>query len=112
MNAGTLFAYLTPPQGGQGQGAMYVVVLQVAALIAIFYFLLIRPQRQQQKQHQEMLGGLKKGDEIVTGGGIIGTVVHIKDDRVTVQSGDSRFILKRDRVASVLTPKTDEAPMS
>lgn len=110
MIGSPVLAFLAPSPG-QGQGALFVVVLQIAALIAIFYFLLIRPQRAQQKQHQEMLKGLKRGDEVMTTGGIIGKVVHIKDDRVTIQSAESRLIVQRDRVASVLTaPAEAEEP--
>jgi preprotein translocase subunit YajC len=99
--------FLAPPPG-QGGGAMVVVVVQIAALIAIFWFLLIRPQRQQQKQHEELLKGLKKGDEIVTSGGIIGRIVHVKDDRLTIESGESRLVVDRARVATVVAPKAEE----
>jgi len=87
---------------------MVVVVVQIAALIAIFWFLLIRPQRQQQKQHEQLLKGLKKGDEVVTSGGIIGRIVHAKDDRLTIESGESRLVVDRARVATVVTPKAEE----
>ena len=102
------FAFLTPPPGQQGGGAMFIVMLQILALIAIFWFLILRPQRQQQKQHQALLSGLKKGDEIITSGGIVGRVVHIKDDRVTIESGESRLIIQRDRVAQVVAPPAEE----
>jgi preprotein translocase subunit YajC len=57
------------------------------AIAAVFYFLLIRPQQKQAKQHQSFLGGLKKGDEVVTQGGIVGTVVLVEDRTVTVDAG-------------------------
>lgn len=106
MIGSPVLAYLAPSPG-QGQGALFVVVLQIAALIAIFYFLLIRPQRAQQQKHQTMLSGLKRGDEVATTGGIIGRVVHIKDDRVTIQSAESRLVIQRERIASVLTAPAD-----
>lgn len=74
---------------------------QIALIVVIFYFLLIRPQRTQQRQHETMLKALKKGDEIVTAGGIVGEVVYIKDDRVTIKSAESRFVVERDRIAKV-----------
>lgn len=89
------------PSGDSPRGSMAIFLVQMVAIVGIFYFLLIRPQRQQQKRHQERLGQLKKGDEVVTSGGIIGEVVHIKDDRVTVKSGESRFIVERQRIAEV-----------
>ena len=106
----SMLAMLAPPPGQQGGGAMVVVVVQIAALLAIFWFLLIRPQRQQAKQHEQMLKGLKRGDEIVTTGGIVGRIVHLKDDRLTIESGESRLVIERERVAKILTaPATEPA---
>ena len=78
-----------------------VFLIQMVAIFAIFYFLLIRPQRQAQKRHQEMLGQLKKGDDVITEGGIVGTVVHIADDNVTIKSGDTRIVVLRGKIARV-----------
>jgi preprotein translocase subunit YajC len=100
-------AFLGPPPGQGGTGALVVVFVQIAALIAIFWFLLIRPQRQQQKQHEALLQGLKKGDEVVTAGGVVGRIVHIKEDRLTIESGEARLIVERERVARVVTPKAE-----
>jgi preprotein translocase subunit YajC len=84
------------------------------AIFAIFYFILIRPQQKQRKAHDALIRALKKGDEIVTTGGLIGEVVHIRetlvegqpkvsmDDRVTIKSGDSRLLVERGRIAKVL----------
>jgi preprotein translocase subunit YajC len=58
-------------------------------IFAIMYFLLFRPQRKEQQRHQEMLAA-QEGDEIVTAGGIIGTVVHAEPDRVTIRSSEPR----------------------
>jgi preprotein translocase subunit YajC len=104
----SLFSFLAPPPGQQGSGAMMIVVIQIGALLAIFWFLLIRPQRMQAKQHEEMLKGLKRGDEIVTSGGIVGKVVHLKDDRITIESGESRLVIERERVAKILTAPAAE----
>ena len=103
-----VFAMMAP-SGQQGGSAITIFVLQIAAFIAIFYFILIRPQRQQQKKHEEMLKQVKRGDEIVTAGGIVGEVVHVKDDRVTVKSGESRVVIERDRIAKVLVRKEEPA---
>ena len=97
-------AFLSPAPG-QGSGALMVVFIQIAALIGIFWFLLIRPQRQQQQKHQEMLNALKKGDEVVTTGGIIGRVVHIKEDRVTIESAESRLVIERERITKIVVPQ-------
>jgi len=101
-----VLAFLAP-SGQQGGGTM-IFVIQIVALLAIFWFLLLRPQRQQQKHHEELLKGLKRGDEVVTSGGIIGRIVHIKDDRITIESGESRLVVERARIASVVHPKTEK----
>ena len=97
------------PSGQQSGGAITVFVLQIAAFIAIFYFILIRPQRQQQKRHEELLKQVKRGDEIVTSGGIVGEIVHVKDDRITIKSGESRLVIERERIAKVITRKEEPA---
>ncbi len=83
--------------------------IMLAAFIGIFYFLLIRPQRQQQKRHDEMVKGLRRGDEVATLGGIVGRIVHIKEDRITIKTGeDTRLVIERDKVARKLAAGTEE----
>lgn len=86
----------------EGAGAGTVMILQLVAMGAIFYFLLIRPQRLEAKRHREMLAAIKKGDEVVTNGGIVGTVVHAAEDRLTLRTGDTRVVVQRARVAQVI----------
>ena len=110
-------ALFAQPAGGQGGGsALPLFLFQIAMIFGIFYFLMIRPQQKQRKQHEERLRNIKKGDEIVTAGGIVGEVVHIRetvkdgqrtpsmDDRVTIRSGESRLIIERARIARVVDP--------
>ena len=95
---------LMAPQGGQtgsAGGGAAILLFQIVAIGAVFYFLIIRPQSKARKQHEAMLTSLKKGDEIVTTGGIIGEVVELKDDRVTIESGDSTLVIRRDRIAQI-----------
>jgi len=66
-------------QSPNGQGNLTVFFIEMLMIIGIFYFLLIRPQQKQRRQHEQALTSLKKGDEIVTGGGLVGEVVHIKE---------------------------------
>jgi preprotein translocase subunit YajC len=74
-----------PPMGPCGsQGGMSTIIMMVA-MFAIFYFLLIRPQSKKAKEHQNMLSALKKGDEVVTGGGIVGRISGITDKIVTLE---------------------------
>lgn len=88
-------------------------VFMYGAIFAIFYLLLVRPQQQQRKKHEQTIRGLKRGDEVVTAGGIVGEVVHIRqlaadtpgqDDRVTIKSAESRLVVERGRIAKILTP--------
>lgn len=97
-----------------GGGALTGLFIQMGLIFAIFYFLMIRPRRKQQQQHEERLRNLRKGDQIVTAGGIIGEVVHMKEtttpeggarksmeDHITIKSGDARLIVERGRIARV-----------
>ncbi len=67
-----------PAEGGGG-GNPLVMMLPMVAVFAIFYLLIIRPQQKRQREHQQMLAQIKNGDEVMTTGGIIGTVVGSKD---------------------------------
>lgn len=81
----------------------------LVSFIAIFYFLLIRPQRQQQKRHEAMVRSLKRGDEIATLGGIIGQIIHVKDDRLTIKTADdTRLVIERDKVAHKITARGEQ----
>ena len=73
------------PSGAQGLMSMLPLVLMFPAM----YFLLIAPQRKKQKEHEKMLTTLKAGDEILTTGGIYGTITSVKDDRFIVRIGDN-----------------------
>jgi len=96
--------FLFAPSGQSSGSGMMIFLFQMLGIIAIFYFLIIRPKIQQEKKHRHKLEQIKRGDEVVTAGGIIGEVVHLKDDRITVKSGESRFVVQRDRIADVREP--------
>jgi preprotein translocase subunit YajC len=64
-------------------------MLPVLAIFAIFYFLVIRPQRKQMKEHEKMLEGLKKGDRLVTTGGLFGTVTSLRGPELDVRISDN-----------------------
>jgi preprotein translocase subunit YajC len=100
MNA---LAVLFQPSGN-GQSTLYSTIVMYVLIGAIFYFVLWRPQQQQRKQHDEQIRNVKKGDKIVTAGGIIGEIVFMKDNEVTIRSGESKLIIDRDRIARVVTP--------
>jgi preprotein translocase subunit YajC len=105
--APALLALQFSNMGGTGPAFLF----QIAAIFAIFYFLLIRPQQAQKKKHEEALRAVKRGDRIVTFGGIIADVVHVKEatpgtshmeDEVTIRSAESRLIVERGRIARII----------
>ncbi len=101
MTTTALLSLLLFAPSGQGGPGMSAFIIQIGLFIAIFYFLLIRPQRRQQQQHKELLSSLQRGDQVVTSSGIVGEVVHIKDDQVTVRSGESKFVMLRSGISSI-----------
>lgn len=79
-----------PAAPGQGGPASILVqLLPMVAIFAIFFFLLIRPQQRERKRRDEMLASLKKGDRVVTSGGLIGTILGITDHTITLKIADS-----------------------
>jgi preprotein translocase subunit YajC len=79
----------------------FVLVIQLLAIGAIFYFLIIRPQGQARKRAETMLSAIKKGDTVVTAGGIVGKVKDIKDTLITIESGTSSLVVERARIVRV-----------
>ena len=73
---------------GASEGGLGFMLMQFAPFILIFvvfYFLLIRPQQQKAKAHRELIDGLRKGDDIVTSGGMFGKVTRVNEDEVTIE---------------------------
>lgn len=103
-----MLALLFVPSGEGGGGAAGTFIM-LAAFIGIFYFLLIRPQRQQQKRHRDMIQSLRRGDDVSTVGGIVGRIVHIKEDRITIKTAeDTRVVVERDKVARKVAAGAEE----
>ena len=71
--------------GAGGTTASLIAFVPYIAIFAIFYFLMIRPQQQRAKAHRAMIEAVKKGDSVVTGGGIIGKVVKVEDGEIEVE---------------------------
>ena len=104
-------------QSQSGSG-ITVLVLQMAAIGLVFYFLILRPSGQARKKHAELLASLKKGDEIMTSGGILGRVKDIKEvetdgvkeTRVTVETGTAQVVVDRSRIIRVGGANAPGAP--
>lgn len=76
--------------GAGGSSDMLVQFLPLILIFVVFYFLLIRPQQKKMKEHKAMLGNIRRGDRVVTGGGIIGTVTKVGgDDELTVEIAEN-----------------------
>ena len=95
----SLLALMAPTDSPSA--GLSMLLLQVGGIALVFYFLILRPQQQARKKHEALLKNLKKGDDIVTVGGIIGKVKEIKDDRVTIESGGSTLVVDRARIVKV-----------
>lgn len=106
LNPGIMALLQAPPQGG-GTPVLQMLLMW-GGIIAIFYFIILRPQRKAARQHQEVLAALRRGDRVMTDGGILGEVVHLKEDQITIKSGESRFIVARAKIARVMNANTEE----
>ncbi|BAS28470.1 preprotein translocase subunit YajC [Limnochorda pilosa] len=94
-------------QAQAGQASLITGLLPFILLFVIFYFLLIRPQQQQQKKRNEMLRSLRKGNRVVTVGGIFGEIVGITDETIKLKVTDRvELLLSRSSVNQVLESKT------
>ena len=98
---------MAPRQGASGT---FVFFLNMTAVVLIFYFLLIRPQRKERDRQKEMIAAIAKGDEIVTNGGIIGTVIRAEEDRLIIKTGgESKITLERSHVARKVSANRSDA---
>jgi preprotein translocase subunit YajC len=100
-----------PPADGAAAGpASFITsIIPFAAIILIFYFLIIRPQNKKRKETEKMLSALKKGDKIVTIGGIHGTVQSVKDSTVIIKVDENvKMEFLRSAVSSVVTASKEE----
>ena len=79
-----MFNILTAGAAGAGMGSS---VFMLVAMLAIFYFMLIRPENKRKKEAENMRSSVKTGDKITTIGGIIGTVVNVKDEKIVIETG-------------------------
>ena len=85
-------------QDGGGQGGFIGLLFPIAILV-LFFFLFIRPQQKRVKEHKTMVEALKKGDEVVTNGGIVGRITKADDKRLTLKTGGVEVVVERALVA-------------
>ena len=97
------FAYAQAAPGADGPGPL-VTILPFVLIFIIMYFMVIRPQQKKAREHQEMLGKLKRNDEVMTSGGIYGKVVDLKETVVTLDVAPNvRIRVHRPQISAVLT---------
>ena len=96
-------------QAAAGSGSMLMSVLPFGLIILIFYFFIIRPQNKKQKETEKMLSALKKGDKVVTVGGIHGVISSTKEKTVIVKVDDNAKIeFSRNAIATVVVEKAEK----
>ena len=106
MFASVAHAMGTAGAGQAGGADALMQFVPLIAMLAIFYFLLIRPQQKRAKQHKAMLEALKKGDQVLTTGGLVGRVVDIDGDILSIDLGSTTVSLGRAYVVSVMDPRS------
>jgi len=101
------FAMSQTGAGGSGeQGNPLIAFMPLIILFVIFYFLLIRPQQKKAKEHREMLNNLKKGDSVITGGGLYGRIKNISEEMLTLDLGGNMEVKVNRNYISQVTENT------
>jgi preprotein translocase subunit YajC len=101
-------AYAQAPGGAGGMSAQLLQFAPIILIFIVFYFLFFRPQQQKQKETKTMLSQLRRGDRVVTGGGIMATVNRVKEgsDEIEVEIAPNvRVTVLRSTINNVVTPK-------
>jgi preprotein translocase subunit YajC len=98
------FAMMGPSPGAspaEQKRQTFISIGMMLMMFVVFYLMLIRPQQKKAKEQSEMLKGLKAGDKVVTGSGIVGVVVGVKDNAVTLRSADSKLEVSKSSITEV-----------
>jgi preprotein translocase subunit YajC len=103
-------AFAQAPAGGGSTTDLIMSMAPLVLVLVVFYFLLIRPQQQARKRHMDMIGALKKGDVVVTSGGLIGKVKSVQDDEVRIELGPNVEVRAVRATIAEVRSKTDPAP--
>ena len=88
--------------GGGGDVGSMMGFVPLILMFVVFYFLLIRPQQKKAKEHQTMLASVRRGDEIITAGGLHGRVLEVAEQHLMVDLGDSKIKLSRSAVSAIV----------
>lgn len=96
------------PQGGQGGGSSLTGMIPLVLIFVVFYFLLIRPQQKRAKEHKQMLEAVKKGDKVVTSGGIYGLVESVSDNTIVLKIADNVKVKFGKAYIAAVRPPSEE----
>lgn len=100
-----MFDILAAAGGAAAAPPAWINFLPIIGMVLIFYFLLFRPQMRQQKEHKEKIAAVKKGDQVVTAGGLIGKVVKVTDDHVEIDlAKDVRVKAVKQTLGDIIPP--------
>ena len=91
------FAFLPPAPAAAG--GMFTSILSLVMIIAVFYFFILRPQQKRDKEASKMRSNLQVGDDVITIGGIVGTIVSMKEDTLVIETGSDRSKIRVTRLA-------------
>ncbi len=109
MFIATAYAMGAPGGDGAAQGGGFSSLIMMVAIFAIFYFILIRPQQKKMKEHKKMVAELKKGDRIITSGGMYATVENATPDTLTVKIAEGvKVKITRGSVGAVVKPEEEK----
>lgn len=98
----TPFIAMAPPSGGDAGGSLMTTVIMFGLIFVIFYFMIIRPQQKRAKERQALLDSVKKGDKIITSGGMHGKVINIDETTILVEVADNvKIKVERSAVTGV-----------
>ena len=112
MHASLWLALQQSPAPAKGGAPVWWWPVEIGLIIAIFYFVMIRPQRRQQEAQRQLLSSVQKGDQVVTASGIVGEVVYLKDDQVTIRSGETKLVVLKTAIAQITNRAAAEAKAS
>lgn len=96
------------PGGQGGTEGFFVSLLPIAAMVAILWFLLIRPQQKEQRQHGALVKDLRKGDEVITVGGLYGRIMSLNEEKISLKVADGvKVDIERSKVVRVLNKSSE-----
>ncbi len=100
-----LLPFLAAAGGAAGEPPVWIQFLPLVAMVVIFWFLILRPQMRRQKEHQAKVGGLKKGYQVLTGGGLVGKVIKVDDHYAELELGQNvKVKALKSTIADVIPP--------